>query len=211
MIVKEREDFRGKLVALEEWKIKLQEDFPFMRQDPSDDGNIYRKWGFECSGGWYQLLRECCEAIVARYAEDGIGLDDIDFEPAQIKEKFGTLRFYYGYTDAPCGVAAFDILATGESIRFEPKTEGAIDVTKQKLRQDIRMLVRSAEEKSKHTCEVCGAEGTLRNDSEVGIRWIRTLCGTCHEKRIKNAMETREKRKQMSPMNFFNEIKKGSG
>lgn len=62
------------------------------------------------------MLRECCESIVARYAEDGIGLDDIDFEPAQIKEKFGTLRFYYGYTDAPCGIAAFDNLATGESI-----------------------------------------------------------------------------------------------
>ena len=24
----------------------------------------------------------------------------IVFEPAQIKEKFGTIRFYYGYTDA---------------------------------------------------------------------------------------------------------------
>ena len=52
MVVKEREDFRGKVVPLEEWKIKLQEDFPFMEQDPNDDGNIYRKWGFECSGGW---------------------------------------------------------------------------------------------------------------------------------------------------------------
>ena len=52
MVVKEREDFRGKIVPLEEWKIKLQEDFPFMEQDPNDDGNIYRKWCFECSGGW---------------------------------------------------------------------------------------------------------------------------------------------------------------
>lgn len=76
MIVKEREDFKGKIVPLEEWKIKLQEDFPFMEQDPSDDGNIYRKWGFQCSGGWSQLLRECCEAIVKRYSEDGIGIKD---------------------------------------------------------------------------------------------------------------------------------------
>lgn len=62
-----------------------------MEQDPDDDHNIYRKYGFECSVGWYDLLRECCEAIVARYAEDGIEIDDIDFLPAQIKEKFGTL------------------------------------------------------------------------------------------------------------------------
>ena len=27
MVVKEREDFRGKIVPLEEWKIKLQEDW----------------------------------------------------------------------------------------------------------------------------------------------------------------------------------------
>ena len=91
MVVQEREYFRGKVVPLEEWKIKLQQDFPFMEQDPNDDGhNIYRKWGFECYGGWYRLLRECCEAIVKRYEKDGIGIDDIDFVPAQIKEKFGT-------------------------------------------------------------------------------------------------------------------------
>lgn len=60
MIVKKGEDFKGKVVPLEEWKIKLQEDFPFMEQDLSDDGNIYRKWGFQCSGGWSRLLRDCC-------------------------------------------------------------------------------------------------------------------------------------------------------
>ena len=46
MIVREKEDFRGKRVPLDEWEIKLQEDFPFMEQNP-DDENIYRKWGFQ--------------------------------------------------------------------------------------------------------------------------------------------------------------------
>lgn len=177
-----------------DWKIKLQEEFPFMRQNNvEEECNLYKRWGFECSGGWYQLLRECCEAIVARYAEDGIGIYDIDFEPAQIKEKFGTLRFYYGYTDAPCGIAAFDNLATGKSIRFEPKAEGDIDDTKARLRQDIRIIVRSAEKKSRHTCEVCGAEGKLKNDSDVGIGWVQTLCDSCHESRLKK--NDRKKRK----------------
>ena len=109
MVVRERKNYKGENIQLEEWKIKIQEDFSFMEQDPNDDGNIYRKWGFECSGGWSKLLRECCEAIVVRYAEEGIGLYDIDFVPAQIKEKFGTLRLYYGYIDAPCGIAAFSV------------------------------------------------------------------------------------------------------
>lgn len=60
--------------------------------------------------------------------------------PAQIKEKFGTLRLYYGYLDAPCRIAAFDNLATGDSIRFEFKSEGEIDDAKAKLRQDIRTM-----------------------------------------------------------------------
>ena len=167
------------------WQLILQRDFPFMRQDPEDDNSIYKKWGFGCSGGWYQLLRECCEAIVARYAEDGIGIDDIDFVPVQIKEKFGTLRFYYGYTDAPCGIAAFDNLATGESIRFEPKAEGDLDEAKVKLRKDIRAIVCAAEQKSKYTCEYCGEKGELRDDSDKGIFWVKTLCNSCHENRIR--------------------------
>lgn len=186
MVVREKLNHRGKIVPFDEWKIKLQEDFPFMEQSTDDSHTSYRKWGFECSGGWYQLLRECCEAIVARYAIEDIGLSEIDFEPAQIKEKFGTLRFYYGYTDAPCGIAAFDDLATGESIRFEPKVEGYIGDAKAKLRQDISSIVHAAEEKSRHTCELCGAEGELRNDSSVGIFRVKTLCDVCHKERIEN-------------------------
>lgn len=51
MVVKEKKDFKGKTVSLEGWKVKLQEDFPFMEQDPDDEYNTYRKWVFECSGG----------------------------------------------------------------------------------------------------------------------------------------------------------------
>ncbi len=176
------------------WEMTLTEKYPFMQQNHNDsENNIYRRWGCECASGWLQLLMECCEAIVSRYAEDGIGLIDIDFEPVQIKEKFGKLRFYYGYTDAPCGIAAFDNLVTGTSMRFEPQ-KSDIDDAKAKLRQDIRVIINAAEEKSQYICEICGAEGELRNDSGVGIHWVRTLCDSCHEKRIRKAIETREKK-----------------
>lgn len=51
----------------------------------------------------------------------------------------------------------------------------------------------AAEEKSSHTCEICGAEGKFRNDSDIGIHWVRTLCDSCHEDRIKKAIEKRKK------------------
>ena len=194
-----------------DWKIKLQEEFPFMRQNNvEEECNLYKRWGFECSGGWYQLLKECCKAIVARYAEDDIGINDIDFEPAQIKEKFGTLRFYYGFKDAPCRIAAFDSIGSGTSLRFEPGNDDDDDQTKS-LRSDISLIVRVAEEKSRHTCEVCGAEGELRNDSDVGIGWVQTLCDSCHESRLKKTIERREKRKKMFPEDFLKEIKKNMG
>ena len=198
MIVREKEIFRSKMMPLPEWEIKLQEDFPFMEQDPADDNNTYRKWGFECGRGWAKLLRDCCEAITARYAEDNIGLKDIDFEPVQIKEKWGTLRFYYGYTDAPCGIAAFDNLATGESIRFEPKSEGEIGEAKAKLRQDIRTIVSAAEKKSAYTCEICGTQD--ENGETVKLRnggRVRTLCDKCHEEQEAKIAEKRKQREEM--------------
>lgn len=56
----------AEMASGEMWQALLQKEFPFMQQDSKDAHNIYKTWEFECSGSWYQLLRECCEAIVAR-------------------------------------------------------------------------------------------------------------------------------------------------
>ena len=170
-----------------EWKLKLQEEFPFMKQNNvEEEHNIYRHWGFECSGGWYELLKDCLQRITDRYAEAGV---PIDFVPAQIKEKFGTMRLYYGYEDAPCGIAAFDFLGNGSSIRFEPGNENDGE-KKKKLRHDISGIVRAAEERSKHTCEMCGKEGVIRSD----LGWVKTLCDSCYDARKKTKEENKKKR-----------------
>ncbi len=183
-----------------EWQMKLQEDYPFMWQENpnmqeenfrSYPDNVYRYWGCECSSGWYQILRDCCDAIIKRYAEDDIMPDDIDFIPLQIKEKFGTLRFYYEFRGAPSGIAAIDFLGDGQSIRFEAGIDD-VDEKTQRLRHDISTIVRKAEKKSKTICELCGSGGaSLRNDSEYGIHWVKTLCNSCHEKRIEKVLHYR--------------------
>lgn len=43
MVVRETDDFKGRKEKLDDWKIKLQEDFPFMEQNPTDDSNVYRR------------------------------------------------------------------------------------------------------------------------------------------------------------------------
>lgn len=47
-------------------------------------------FGFECSDGWYDLLWRLCEDIDKMEKPEG-------FEVVQVKEKFGSLRFYTNY------------------------------------------------------------------------------------------------------------------
>ena len=43
-------------------------------------------WGIDCGNGWFDLIWELCEKIEP--------LVDKEFAVEQVKEKFGTLRFY---------------------------------------------------------------------------------------------------------------------
>jgi hypothetical protein len=59
-------------------------------------------FGFECGDGWFELLKSGMEWI-KRHTEDTWAFPDgypHDFQVVQVKEKFGTLRFYtYGDDD----------------------------------------------------------------------------------------------------------------
>jgi len=52
-------------------------------------------FGFDCYDGWFNLIWKLCEDIEKLNPPD-------DFEIVQVKQKFGTLRFYY--SNAPDGV-----------------------------------------------------------------------------------------------------------
>lgn len=70
---------------------KYPKIFVNRNQDP---GESCMSWGFECGDGWYDLIDTLCFTIQ----------NWIDYNPSknisqvtadQVKEKFGTLRFYY--------------------------------------------------------------------------------------------------------------------
>ena len=103
----------------------------------------------ECGDGWFQLLYDLCQEITNRYEKDN---KEVDIEVGQVKEKFGTLRFYYYHKD--------------------------IDTDSEELRKDIEQIVRKYEKNSKFVCEMCGKEGAIRTD----IPWIKTLCNDCCKK-----------------------------
>lgn len=157
-----------------EWQEKFEKDFTFMKRDDRDYvQNSYYKWGIECSSGWEKVIREFCEAVVKRYAEDGIAEADIDIIPRQIKEKMGTLRIDYTYP---------------ESKEIDEKTK--------KLREDIAKIAEQAEEQSKTVCELCGAPGSFWDDRKVGVFWVRTLCEPCRDRLIGAAVDAKKKKKQ---------------
>ena len=84
----------------------------------------------------------------------------VDIVVIQIKEKWGSLRFYYDFEHSPNLV--------------ENDNE-----TKMKLRrEDIRKIVRIFTERSANVCELCGAEAVIRMD----IPRKQSLCDECHEK-----------------------------
>lgn len=74
---------------------KIYERFPnwFNTETAPYQGGFY---GFELGNGWFYLIWELLnklEPIVVRFS---------DFKVEQVKEKFGTLRFYYSFTNEDC-------------------------------------------------------------------------------------------------------------
>jgi hypothetical protein len=101
-------------------------------------------WGFECRDGWFDLIKKTSEKLEL-LNNSGVGFTVV---ADQVKEKFGTLRFYYHLK--------YD---EGEFPDREIWSQIAED------------CVSTAESRSAYLCEVCGKYGTL-----VGTGWVSTLC-----------------------------------
>jgi len=71
---------------------KLCAKYPTLFRDMHGDMRTTAMcWGFECDDGWYNLLDECCDKL-SRLQPPHVAV--------QVKEKYGTLRFYLqGYSD----------------------------------------------------------------------------------------------------------------
>jgi hypothetical protein len=57
-------------------------------------------WGFECDDGWYNIIDSACAQIMNRAYNNR--LNNVKFPEViatQVKEKYGTLRFYYNGGD----------------------------------------------------------------------------------------------------------------
>ena len=79
---------------------KLYEKYPKIFKQKDDDMTITCLcWGLECGDGWYWLIDNLCESL--QWHIDRNNYPQI--EATQVKEKFGSLCFYYDQHDEYLG------------------------------------------------------------------------------------------------------------
>lgn len=83
---------------LKEFDDRLVNTFPLLYKDRHADMSVTCMcWGFECSDGWYDILWRLSsrlEPLIEEWIAQNPGEADSHPRAAQVKEKFGTLRFY---------------------------------------------------------------------------------------------------------------------
>ncbi len=62
------------------------------------EGTPATTWNFECKDGWFELIDQLCESI-QNYINDNPNHKIQQVRAEQIKEKYGSLRFYYSGGD----------------------------------------------------------------------------------------------------------------
>jgi hypothetical protein len=140
-------------------------------------------FGIECGDGWYNILDNLCASAnhmwstsVEIDADDAVKLDIKEnpyggyFAPvpapqmvaSQVKEKFGTLRFYYDLEFEPNIV---------ELSKKYPDLEKVMD----RYNAFFDGIVHMAEIMSSRTCELSGLYGEMHVSGGTRFGWYKTL------------------------------------
>lgn len=166
---------------------KLYEEYPKIFRDATKSPQeTCMCWGLEVGDGWYNLIDVLCEALTYSFTtsievdeEDGtrLGIKPSiwkDGEKAryfleirqpqviadQVKEKFGTLRFYYHLEYDP---RHEELLKSGKYPDLERVNQRYADY--------IDGVVHFADIASGRTCEATGTDGVIH----VRSGWLKTL------------------------------------
>jgi len=106
--------------------------------------------------GWYALIDKLCSDLEALLGPEACA----GFQVEQIKEKFGTLRFYYRLgerEDLHVDVISPD--AIKHIVNFPPEAAEQVEAVEDR----VRALVTAACQASESTCMTCSAPAQLRN------------------------------------------------
>lgn len=134
-------------------------------------------WGIECPKGWWHILEQLCTVLEFHNLEfkDKYGIAIV---ADQVKEKFGTLRFYYTIRDVDKDGVVVESCAEDTRIADEENRRRiAIDF----LEMLADKYISEAEDLTFNTCARCGIP--LDKDNKVETDgWITYICKECDQK-----------------------------
>jgi len=131
-----------------------------------DSNQTLMAFGMECGDGWFDLIDTICKAIQNQTEHVNLLWPKVKFGvvAVQVKEKYGTLRFYNEF-----------IYADGLEEHDRDRLDNYIN--------QVNGMVSFAEFMSGRICEVCGQKGTLDGGS-----FPRCRCKECEYKEKYNRL-----------------------
>ena len=156
----------------------FMERFPILFQDrtkPMTETCIC--FGIECPIGWYHILEQLC-TILEFYNMEFTKNYGIAIVADQVKEKFGTLRFYYTPRDVNKDGVAESLMDCEERVSDEEKRHRiAVDY----LEMLADKIIAEADNMTENTCARCGIP-LDKNNKVVTQGWISYICAECDGK-----------------------------
>lgn len=146
-------------------------------------------WGIECPIGWFHILEQLC-TVLEFYNMEFVKNYRIAIVADQVKEKFGTLRFYYTIRDVDkAGIAV------SSDFELSPEKENQLRIAKDYLEMLADNIIREADGMTEKTCADCGVP--LDDENFVETKgWISYICKECDEKRHKEWEEDLKKMRE---------------
>lgn len=150
-------------------------------------------WGIECPKGWYHILDQLC-TVLEFHNMEFVKNYNLAIVADQVKEKFGTLRFYFSIrTVDDDGMVIAKTDENGDLVS-DKLTHRLYENTHRIVADYLEMLadkyIAEAEDMTYNTCAQCGA--SLDDESRVETQgWITYICKDCNEE-IQNGKELDE-------------------
>lgn len=131
---------------------QLHDAYPYQFSFLDEHPYMYERYQ-----GWWQILVRLC-----RQVDELLGDEKARFRWVQIKEKWGTGRFYWRLGDDTALHVDLQMPEAVAHLELGPKSH---------LGKRIQELVHAAQEDTSRTCMVCGTAGKLDRSG-----WWLTLC-----------------------------------
>ena len=150
-------------------------------------------WGIECPKGWYHILEQLCTVLEFHNMEFKKNYN-LAIVADQVKEKFGTLRFYFSIRTVDDDGMVINKVDENGDLMSDKLTHRLDENTHRIVADYLEMLaaeyIAEAENMTYNTCAQCGVP--LDDENKVETQgWITYICKDCDEDR-KNGKELDE-------------------